>query len=808
MKNKKNKLKDKKIIVLVGLGVLIAVIALGLKFEIINPKNLLSNVLTSGEKTITLIAIKDVGIHGEAANSGYYQRGASPTINYRGKKMGLYWFDLSSIPKEAKITDSRLVLYSVPSTKEPANFDVAGSLPIYVVQSLSPNNSVVWSEGSGVDTYDQYKGTSWLAKDTASSKPKYLWSDKTGRFATGDIASAFESSPVGNMNFVKAYGEQSSSNIASGIERIIQNDYRYEGFVVDKGNTVDTPRKDNIATKEYPDGSMHPALRITYTLVDPEGDTELPVVIIETPTTNPFSTEKPTITISGKATDNDQVEKVSITNNGQVISSVSGASSWSTTLTLQKGENKIIVTAEDMAGNTGKAQTTIVYGDAETIIPKIVDGYVIEQVDGIPAPTNTKKIYTPATNSLPGKCQTFVDQNTGLKVTRISDVKDIPGIRTTMPYDGVPGRGMHNGYSKYTNVNVTGQYVIAYGVEPGINGLYDVKNCIFVSQIKTGGGSGLGEAFDVRWDLSGVPGTETTIIYYYGATLYKQDVLVAGSQQVLFEFRKIFADEFASLGRDVKNLMISTEGHGDQSNNARYRGVKLYDYKTAGWGKLLLLDLKDKKIIFSLPNKWGYDVSPSGKWFYTDGGGFGPYYFYSIPDLVKGNEVKVKLPIKNNHGHDGWAYDKDGNEVYVYQDNATDWFSAYNPVTNKTINIINMKEMGYGLGQHMARISNPNKKGWLLMGTYTCSVDSWAYNQIFMLEIKPAIEKPRIWRLASTNNSWCGAGTTKVQRYFSEAFANIDYAGNNVYWGANWGGKDNLELYQIALPTDWEQTLR
>jgi hypothetical protein len=31
--------------------------------------------------------------------------------------------------------------------------------------------------------------------------------------------------------------------------------------------------------------------------------------------------------------------------------------------------------------------------------------------------------------------------------------------------------------------------------------------------------------------------------------------------------------------------------------------------------------------------------------------------------------------------------------------------------------------------------------------------------------------------------------------------------GNNIYWGANWMGHDNLELYRVELPPDWHQVL-
>ncbi|NMC62420.1 MAG: hypothetical protein GYA55_04560, partial [SAR324 cluster bacterium] len=152
---------------------------------------------------------------------------------------------------------------------------------------------------------------------------------------------------------------------------------------------------------------------------------------------------------------------------------------------------------------------------------------------------------------------------------------------------------------------------------------------------------------------------------------------------------------------------------------------------------------------------------------------------------------------------------------FLYQDNPTDWFSAFEPGSQTRTDIFNMQETGYNFGQHMSRMSNPGLRGWFFMATYTqpCT-DDWASNQFLMIEIANYNRKnpdgsanpPRLWRIGSSQNGpYAVCGSDKD--YFAEGFAMLDYEGKNIFVGSNWNRKDNLELYKLELPTTWYETL-
>jgi len=71
------------------------------------------------------------------------------------------------------------------------------------------------------------------------------------------------------------------------------------------------------------------------------------------------------------------------------------------------------------------------------------------------------------------------------------------------------------------------------------------------------------------------------------------------------------------------------------------------------------------------------------------------------------------------------------------------------------------------------------------------------FNQLFFVELLPETSAPRIWRIVPTMNAYDG--------YWSEAFASLGAEAETVWWGANWNGTDNLELYRAQLcPRWWE----
>jgi hypothetical protein len=408
--------------------------------------------------------------------------------------------------------------------------------------------------------------------------------------------------------------------------------------------------------------------------------------------------------------------------------------------------------------------------------------YVIDRVEDLPLEETINKHWFPVpTGTLPGQWAYFVQPETGHNILRISSISDDAGLAYM---EGDPSQGLTNGYSRFANSNIDETYALAYSTDQALL-LYDLANHTSLGAVTYDGENSIGESCDPRWDLSGREGTETTIYYHLWGEreVYSQDVLKGyTSRELIYRF-----DE-----------EILSEDHMDQDRHARYRAVRFEN-------RIEVLDLRNRQV---LPGKvfvpeGGCDMSTEGDWLYVQGfGGTEETRFYRTSQLAAGNTGDfVRLPCAS-HGHDGWAFDKNGNEVYVFQDNTNDWYSAFNPETRERIDILHMSETGWTFNQHMGRIYNPEKKGWLLMSSYSEENDSWANNQIFILEIKShaAVPKPRIWRIASTFNKYNGD-------YFTEAFACMSPDGNNIYWGANWMGHDNLELYRVELPPDWHQVL-
>jgi len=420
--------------------------------------------------------------------------------------------------------------------------------------------------------------------------------------------------------------------------------------------------------------------------------------------------------------------------------------------------------------------------------------YLIEQVEDRDAADTAHRIFPTPSGLLPERGVPFIDTQTGLRVTRLTDVNDIvpiSGINTGLPWevDGNPAEGFTNGYSRWTNVNVTGEYAIAFRTNAQ-SSLYRIADASYLGPLTPDADHAIGDTAEIRWDRSGATGTATRFYYHYGTKFYQQDALLGYSS----------AEELFDFGRDI----IPTCDM-DCSDDARYWAFRLDNNDCVVFDKELPGLLAGR--INQATN--GLDISPSGEWMVMVTEDPDPslgFRFYRISDLAQGDTSKpVYLPT-TSAGHNGWAYDHEGNEVLVYQDNTNDWYCAFNPENQQLINIMHMSEAGWGFGQHIGRITNPKKKGWALFSSYCADESTWSYNQIFLLEIMPHERRPRIWRISPTYSSrWVNG--SDVGGYFAEAFAGIDHAGNNIYWGGNWMGSDNLELYRVELPPDWHQVL-
>lgn len=420
-------------------------------------------------------------------------------------------------------------------------------------------------------------------------------------------------------------------------------------------------------------------------------------------------------------------------------------------------------------------------------------GLVIEHVQHKNFDEAGHTVFPAPEGPTPAKGESFVDAGSGLTVTRLTDVGDIvpaEGVNWGWGWepDGNPKAGFYNGYARWSNVNVTGEYMIAFRTN-NHSSLYKTDGT-YLGPVVPDRNHAIGESCEIRWDRSGRPGTETRIYYHYDSKFYQQDVLEGYSSAVaLFDF--------APWGG------IWSTGDMDCSDDARYWAIKCRN------GQCVAFDAVEKQVlpgeITQNPN--GLDISPDGKWFVMVTGSSDPalgFRFYQIDDLRNGEtRVPIYLPT-TSAGHNGWARDKWGQEVLVYQDNKTDWICAFNPETGENTKIIHLSECGWGMNQHIGRLTTVN--GWALVSTYSSSDSVWSYNQIFLLEIAPVEDGPRIWRIGRTYNRRFIDGVD-VGGYFAEAFASINPAATAIYWGANWRGQDNLEIYRVDLPEGWEEVL-
>ncbi|MBF0483965.1 MAG: hypothetical protein HQL25_04600 [Candidatus Omnitrophica bacterium] len=192
----------------------------------------------------------------------------------------------------------------------------------------------------------------------------------------------------------------------------------------------------------------------------------------------------------------------------------------------------------------------------------------------------------------------------------------------------------------------------------------------------------------------------------------------------------------------------------------------------------------------SLVYEWGDRARDTGTLF------DGAYAF--DPTFI--NPVKVCV----SSSHSGWSFDINGNELFVCQDDRTDWITATNVLNGNKMNVIYHGDMDYNwrIGFHFGRVTNPDLKGWIPVSTYNYTQDYIGLqNQVFMLELVDNADHPRVWKIAHMRNNYAG-------NYMKEGYAPISKDGMSIWWGADWmGGDGTVDVYEAKLPYGWWNVL-
>ncbi len=414
-------------------------------------------------------------------------------------------------------------------------------------------------------------------------------------------------------------------------------------------------------------------------------------------------------------------------------------------------------------------------------------------VDTVDSPS----VVTPPLGAAPSPGVTFVIPETGVQVTRISDVGDPQATAT----------GYTNGYSRWSPANRTGEYVTAFGTNGGAV-VYRLADRTIVRALN------VGESAELHWDSSGQPGTETLVYYRVGAELRRMDVLV-GDEELVHDF-----------AADAPTAQVAINGvEGAPSVDMRYWAFQLCEGMSGGGQcegliDIVVYDLVDDVLVgrlsdveSSIPTPNFVDMSPSGSRIVVgsckeDGSTPAPWngpYAWS-------RDFSTRVRMGTNCTHSGWGWGGGGEELYVSFDSCGASNEEITPTCDYVMavdvndaqgwenrfGILYKGDLGWGASLHIGRIYDNAVRGWFFLSTYGSGGTGWDH-QLFFAELVPESAGPRMWRLSHTMTSDDG--------YWTEAFASLDFAAGHVYWGANWNGTSNLELYRATLCDRWWEAL-
>jgi len=468
----------------------------------------------------------------------------------------------------------------------------------------------------------------------------------------------------------------------------------------------------------------------------------------------------------------------------------------------------IIVTATDNIHAAVSATLTITV-DASSPSNYITNRNVIEPNFGV---------------SAPNKGESRLDPVTGAKITRITDASEMDGTSDALIV-----------YSRYTPENSSGQYILSFGGNSTSAWVVDRHTTEVVTKLEHTGNKEIGEAHEIRWDTSG--NYPNRVYYRYKMGLYMIEDISADTLQstLIKDFTGLVPASATKIYNDVE---------GDSSNDndhwafmaAHYNGVTYvvdafihYQISTDTTHTLVPSDLTGTALdhyasgdTFIRPNmvevsplgtgiilhygrSWG-DANYGKRW-EDIGTWFDGAHIWPL-DFDHESQTPVKISIGETHS--GWAFDKEGNELFISQNNRTDQLDAIyvngpNAGYDNRIEMATHDDFGWSNGFHYGKMP-PSKSGWVFISTYSKETNQyhdtdWGADQLILMELKPKSENPKVWRITPNYNLYDG-------NYRDEAPAAINLAGNRVYVSTNWGGTlTNREIFLFELPSNWNQVL-
>jgi hypothetical protein len=401
--------------------------------------------------------------------------------------------------------------------------------------------------------------------------------------------------------------------------------------------------------------------------------------------------------------------------------------------------------------------------------------------------TGTTEVYPAPDLAEPAPRQWFTDPTFGTCLVRVTDRADDPSPDDTSP-------GLANEYARVQSFNADGSRLLVHGTD-GTWYLYDAQTFLPLGELPL--------EVEPRWDAD-----DPDIIYYSDETrLMSYNVQTAEQTEV-----HDFADDFPG-----QNLAaVWTRYEGSPSRDRRYWGLMAENEDWTPVAFLVYDRQTDQVTIRDVRDVPGVEddvdhvtMSPWGNYFlasfdhYCQQGQLGDDA-HPCGLMVYDRDLTNGRGLLRIIGHYDPALDAQGREVVIYQDIDTDYISMLDLETGTVTPLWEIDFSHTAIGFHFSGLAY-DRHGWALVSTHDDDVASqtWMDDQVFAVELKPG---GRVVRLAHTHSL---VNDDLELDYWAEPHASVNHDFTRVVFTTDWGrsGTGEVEMFMIALPSDWPERL-
>ena len=387
----------------------------------------------------------------------------------------------------------------------------------------------------------------------------------------------------------------------------------------------------------------------------------------------------------------------------------------------------------------------------------------------------------------PAPRQRFRDLTFGTCLVRVTD-------RSRDLSPGDESSGLVNEYARVQAFNADGSRLLVRGTD-GTWYLYDAETLLPLGELPL--------AVEPRWDAQ-----DPDLIYHLDETRLLSYSVQSQAQAEIHDFARDFPNEHLAA--------VWTRYEGSPSRDRRTWGLLAQD---EDWDPVAFVvydrhaDQVTLRDIKGMPNvAEGIDhvtMSPLGTYYLAsfdmacERGHLGDDA-HPCGLMVYDRNLADGRSLLRIIGHYDPALDAKGREVVVYQDIDTDQISMLDLGTGVVTPLWDIDFGHTGIGLHFSGLAY-DRPGWAIVSTHDDerTTYTWMDDEVFAVELR---EDGRVVRLAHTQSL---VDDDEELDYWAEPHASTNPDLTRIVFGTNWGrsGTGEVEMFMIALPSDWPERL-